>query len=154
MGNGRILRTALALLGALVAAGCGPEASGPPTGEGAGGGSASHAGREAAGADETSEVIRRHIRAINRGDVDAYLAEVAPDATFDIGGRTFEGVDEIRGFAEGEVAGGRYEILDGRPVEGDVELDLDFRRGGLYEWLTYRYAVEDGTIRGLVARYR
>jgi hypothetical protein len=43
--------------------------------------------------------------------------------------------------------------LTSEPLKG-LAFDLDFRRGELYERLTYLYIVEDGMIRNLVARYR
>lgn len=151
MGRGSTLLLALALLGMLSAVGCAADTSPPRAGETP---TTSSENREASWTNEASEVVRRHIAAINRGDVDAYLAEVGPDATFDIGGRTFEGRRKIRSFAEGEVAGGRYKIIDERIVEDGVAFDLHFRRGELYEQLTYHYTVEGGMIRNLVATYR
>jgi ketosteroid isomerase-like protein len=99
----------------LFAVGCETDTSSSRAGEAS---TTSSENRDASGTNEASGVVRRHIAAINRGDVDAYLVEVGLDATFDIGGRTFEGTDEIRSFVEGEVAGGRYEIIDERTVEG------------------------------------
>jgi hypothetical protein len=103
-----------------------------------------------------AQIIRRHLDAVGRGDLTTYLTAVAADARFDIGGRILSGRNEIRGFAESDLfdPDGRYEILSLTPTPEGAVLDLDFRRGSLHERLNYRYAVRDGQIRELVARYR
>jgi SnoaL-like domain len=103
-----------------------------------------------------AQVIRRHLDAVARGDLDTYLTAVAEDARFDVGGRILSGREEIRGFAESDLfdPDGRYEILSLTPTPQGAVLVLDFRRGGLHERLSYRYAVRDGQIRELLAHYR
>lgn len=98
--------------------------------------------------------MRQHLAAVGRNDLDAYLAAVAERTRFDIGGREFGGRNAITDFFEGELSGGRYEVLRERPSTGGVTFDLNFRRGGLFEELTYAYIIEGGHISELVARYR
>jgi hypothetical protein len=101
-----------------------------------------------------AEVVRVHLEAVEADDVDTYLAAVDERTRFDIGGRAFEGREEIRRFFEGELSGGRYEIVDERPAAGGADFDLTFRRGALVEQLTYTYRVDGDVIANLVGRDR
>ncbi len=98
--------------------------------------------------------MRAHLAAPGRGDRAGYLASVTDDTRFDIGGRMLEGLAAIGAFFDAELSGGRYEILRARPGPEGATFDVNFRRGELFEELTYRYTVRDGRIATLVARYR
>jgi SnoaL-like domain len=147
--------SALSVLAALLAtatfAVCGDDETDAPSSAATAGPKAS---ASASGGARAGGLVREHLAAVGRNDLDTYLSAVAEDARFDIGGREFGGRDAIREFFEGELSGGRYEVLRERPSTGGVTFDLNFRRGGLFEELTYAYIVEDGRISELLARYR
>jgi hypothetical protein len=73
-----------------------------------------------------AQVIRRHLDAVARGDLTAYLTTVAEDAHFDVGGRILSGREEIRGFAESDLfdPDGRYEVLSLTPTPEGVPSSL------------------------------
>lgn len=102
----------------------------------------------------SGQVVREHLAAVEGNDVDAYLAAVADDARFDIGGREISGRNAVRDFFESELSGGRYNVLRERASTGGVTFDLEFRRAELFEELEYVYTVRGRRITGLVARYR
>jgi hypothetical protein len=85
--SGLALRVALAAVVVVLLAACGgPQEESVP----------------AAPSTPAAQVIRRHLDAVVRGDLNAYLAAVDDDARFDIGGRILSGREEVRGFAESD----------------------------------------------------
>lgn len=143
------LLTLLLVLAAAAIGGCGDGA-----GEAARTATSSSTTSPTTAPSRAAEVVRAHLEAVEADDVDTYLAAVDERTRFDIGGRAFEGREEIRGFFEGELSGGRYEFVDERPAAGGAVFDLTFRRGAVVEQLTYAYRVDGDVIADLVGRYR
>jgi hypothetical protein len=149
-----VIARPLTLLLVLVAAAIGGCGGGDGAGEAARTATSSSTTSPTTGPSGAAEAVRAHLEAVEADDVDTYLAAVDERTRFDIGGRAFEGREEIRRLFEGELSGGRYEIVDERPAAGGAAFDLTFRRGALVEQLTYTYRVDGDVIANLVGRYR
>jgi ketosteroid isomerase-like protein len=112
---------------------------------------------------ENVDAIRRHYKAFNRGDLDALMESVAPDAEFvnEAFGETYRGHDEIRKMFEG-----LWEVIEDYRVEpeefierGDqivvpVRLSGRFRHTGISEdvpipaRMAHAFTVRNGKILG------
>jgi hypothetical protein len=101
-------------------------------------------------------VGRSWIAAVNRGDLAAAVALVAPGAVFDVGGARYRGRAAIRRWIAGDpiASDGRYTILRVQRRPRAAVFTLDFRAGTSREALRYRFVTERRQIATLTARYR
>jgi ketosteroid isomerase-like protein len=85
--------------------------------------------------EENIDVIRRHYEGFNRGDLDALMETVAPDAEFvnEALGETYRGHGEIRRFFEGlwEVVED-YRVQPEEFIEGGDQIVVPVRLSGRF----------------------
>jgi hypothetical protein len=98
-------------------------------------------------ADSLDPAARRYLDAVAARDADAVAAAFTPDAVVVDVGREIRGRDAIRAWADAEVVGGVYTLLDHTPRAGGTTLLVRFQPGGVGGIrATYRFDIADGLI--------
>ncbi|GAB1516180.1 nuclear transport factor 2 family protein [Actinophytocola sp. KF-1] len=96
----------------------------------------------------------RYLDAVAAGDADAVAAVFAPDAVVVDVGREIRGRDAIRAWAQAEVIGGRYTLIDHTPRDGGTTMLVRFEPGGMAGFrASYRFDISDGLITTAILEY-
>jgi hypothetical protein len=90
---------------------------------------------------------QRYLDAVAAKDVDALVAAFAPDAVVVDVSRRIRGREAIRRWAENEVIGGVYTLLDHTPRKGGTTMLVRFQPGGMGGFrASYSFDIADGLI--------
>lgn len=107
-----------------------------------------------ASVDTLDPAARRYLDAVAARDADAVAAAFAPDAVVVDVGREIRGRDAIRAWAEAEVVGGVYTLLDHAPRPGGVTMLVRFQPGGVGGFRAdYGFDITDGLITKATLEY-
>ncbi|MEV1119286.1 nuclear transport factor 2 family protein [Actinosynnema sp. NPDC049800] len=107
-----------------------------------------------ASVDTLDPAARRYLDAVAARDADAVAAAFAPDAVVVDVGREIRDRDAIRAWAEAEVVGGAYTLLDHGPRPGGVTLLVRFQPGGAGGFRAdYGFDITDGLITKATLEY-
>jgi hypothetical protein len=97
---------------------------------------------------------QRYLDAVAAKNADAVATAFAPDGLVIDVGREIRGRDAIRQWAENEVIGGVYTLLDHTPREGGVTLLVRFQPGGVGGFrANYHFDITDGLITKATLEY-
>ena len=101
---------------------------------------------------DPGEIVRRHVKAFNAGDLDALLASFADDATWVTGTDTFRGASELRELFSGAFAALRPRLhidtllVDGCRVACELREDLVVDGAARTDHIAGFYRVADDRI--------
>lgn len=108
----------------------------------------------AAGEEEVPAAAQAYVDAVAAEDLEALVDAFHPDARLIDVGREFNGRDEIRGWADNEVIGGRLTVLKNTPKPDGTTLLVRFAPGGTGGFeANYEFDVRDGRIAELNLQY-
>jgi SnoaL-like domain len=97
---------------------------------------------------------QRYLDAVAAKDADAVAAAFAPDGLVVDVGREIRGREAIRRWAENEVIGGIYTLLDHTPRAGGVTMLVRFQPGGTGGFrANYSFDIADGLITKATLEY-
>ncbi len=107
-----------------------------------------------ASAQTLAPAAGRYLDAVAAGDADAVAAVFAPDAVVVDVGREIRGRDAIRAWAETEVIGGTYTLLDHTPRAGGTTMLVRFQPSGMAGFrASYRFDITDDLITKAILEY-
>ncbi|CAL9459350.1 hypothetical protein SUDANB95_02588 [Actinosynnema sp. ALI-1.44] len=106
------------------------------------------------GIDTLDPSARRYLDAVAARDADAVAAAFTPDAVVVDVGREIRGREAIRAWAENEVIGGAYTLLDHTRHDGGTTMLVRFQPGGTGGFrANYRFDITDGRITKATLEY-